>query len=227
MIDTVLEFVKSLHRPETFTAWLSAGGIFVVTGIIFAETGLLLGFFLPGDSLLITTGVLCNPQNPNHLTGLSLIHFQIALTVAAIVGDQLGYFLGNRTGEWVSNRPDSLFFKKKHLKAAHEFYEKYGIASIIAARYVPIMRTFVPFVAGMAQMNYRKYLMWDIVGGVLWINSLLLIGYYLGQTELANRLDKVIVIVVLVSVLPMVVGVLKKMWQNRLEQKRNPPIPER
>jgi membrane-associated protein len=216
MLETLIEFVKSLHRPETFTAWLSAGGLFVVTGIIFAETGLLLGFFLPGDSLLITTGVLCNPLNPNHVLGLALVDFMVVLTVAAIVGDQLGYFLGARLGQWVSNRPDSLLFKKRHLVAAHEFYERYGIASIIAARYVPIMRTFVPFVAGMAQMNYRKYIMWDIVGGVLWINSLLLIGYYLGQTELANRLDKVIVIVIFVSVLPMVVGAGRKIWKERL-----------
>lgn len=210
MNQSLIEFLKSLHNPETFTQWLSMGGLWVVTGIVFAETGLLLGFFLPGDSLLITTGVLCNPLNPNHITGLELIQFQVALTIAAIVGDQLGYFLGSRTGKFVASKPDSMFFKKKHLQAAHEFYEKYGIASIIAARFVPIMRTFVPFVAGMAGMNYRKYLAWDIVGGIVWINSLLMLGYYLGQTGWANRLDKLIVLVIFVSIIPMLVGVAKK-----------------
>ncbi|MBS1958865.1 MAG: DedA family protein [Bdellovibrionales bacterium] len=213
--NTVVELIKTLHRPETFATWLSVGGIWVVTGIIFAETGLLFGFFLPGDSLLITTGVLCNPMNPSHVDGLSLIEFQVVLAVAAIVGDQLGYFLGSRLGHWVSARPDSFFFKKKHLADAHAFYEKYGIASIIACRFVPIMRTFVPFVAGMARMNYRKYLSWDIFGGLLWTQSLLLVGYYLGQTELANRLDKVIVIVIIVSTIPMLIGIAKKMLQKK------------
>lgn len=215
MIADIIEFVKSLHRPETFATWLSIGGLWVVTGIIFAETGLLVGFFLPGDSLLITTGVLCNPANPNHVAGLSLIEFQVLLAVAAIIGDQLGYFLGSRLGHWVSARPDSFFFKKKYLDEAHAFYEKYGIASIIACRFVPIMRTFVPFAAGMAKMNYQKYLVWDIFGGLLWTQSLLLIGYYLGQTELANRLDKVIVIVIFVSVLPMVFGLAKKLLRKQ------------
>lgn len=214
-MESIIEFVKSLHDPETFNQWLSTGGLWLVTGIIFAETGLLFGFFLPGDSLLITTGVLCNPLNPNHIRGLNLVEFQILLTFAAIIGDQLGYFLGSRAGNFMTNRPDSFFFKKKHLDAAHEFYERYGIASIIAARYVPIMRTFVPFVAGMAGMNYRKFLMWDIVGGVLWINSLLYLGFYLGQTVWANRLDKLIVIVIVVSVMPMGIGLIRKYLKSR------------
>ena len=218
-MDSIIEFVKSLHNPDTFTQWLSVGGLWVVTGIIFAETGLLLGFFLPGDSLLITTGVLCNPLNPNHVEGLALYEFQILLTIAAIVGDQLGYFLGHKTGDFVKTRPDSLLFKRKHLDAAHAFYERYGIGAIIAARFVPIMRTFVPFVAGMAGMSYRKYLMWDIVGGIVWINSLLLLGYYLGQTAWANRLDKLIVIVIVVSMIPMAVGILKKFFQAKREAK--------
>ena len=215
MLHTLIDWLKSLHSPETFSNWLSQGGIYFVTAIIFAETGLLLGFFLPGDSLLITTGVLSNPANPHYIAGLSILTFHLVLTIAAIVGDQLGYFLGRKTGEGIFSRPDGRFFKKIYVERAHAFYEKYGVAAIIGCRFIPIMRTFVPFVAGVANMRYRKYLMWDIVGGVLWINSLLGIGYYLGQTGLANRLDKVIVIVLFVSVLPMVIGGLKQWYQAR------------
>ena len=213
MIHQILDWVKSLHNPETFAQWLSTGGVFVITAIIFAETGLLFGFFLPGDSLLITTGVLCNPANPNHVEGLSILSFQVMLVLAAIVGDQLGYFLGNRTGALVADRPDGLFFKKKYLTNAHLFYEKYGKAAIVLCRFIPIMRTFVPFVAGAAGMEYRKFVAWDIFGGFLWITSMLWIGYFLGQTGLANRLDKIILLVVFISVIPMALGLLKQIFK--------------
>jgi membrane-associated protein len=214
MIQQMIDFLKSLHQPETFATWLSSGGVILVTGIIFAETGLLLGFFLPGDSLLITAGVLSNPLNPNAVPGLSLIHLQIALTLAAIIGDQVGYYLGRKTGDAIFTKDDGFLFKKKHVKEAHAFYEKYGVGAIIACRYIPIFRTFVPFIAGVAKMDYRKYLQWDILGGFLWINSLLMVGYYLGQTSLANRLDKIIVLVIFVSILPVIVGGIRKWSMN-------------
>lgn len=214
----VLNWLKSLHQSDTFVQWLSTGGVILITGIIFAETGLLLGFFLPGDSLLITAGVLANPANPNHIPGLSIWALQIALVIAAIVGDQLGYFLGRRTGELIFSKPDGFLFKKKHVERAQEFYKKYGVFAIIACRFVPIMRTFVPFIAGVAKMNYRKYLAWDIFGGFLWITSLIWVGFYLGQTEFANRLDKIIVIVILVSISPMVISVLKSGVQKRMRK---------
>lgn len=213
MIQQLIDQIKSLHNPETFAQWLSNGGVILVTSIIFAETGLLLGFFLPGDSLLITAGVLANPANPNAVPGLTLFSLQLALTVAAIVGDQVGYFLGRKTGEAIFTKEDSLFFKKKYVVEAHAFYEKYGVRAIIGCRFIPIFRTFVPFVAGVAKMDYRTYLQWDILGGILWINSLLITGYFLGQTELANRLDKIIVLVIFVSVLPIIIGGIKK-WST-------------
>jgi membrane-associated protein len=206
----VLYWLKNLHQSDTIIQLLSAGGIYIVTAIVFAETGLLFGFFLPGDSLLITAGVLTNPENPNHLHGVSIFEFAAALTIAAIVGDQVGYFLGRKTGDLVYQREDSLFFKKKHLNRAKAFYEQYGVAALLACRFIPILRTFVPFVAGVAKMEYRKYLRWDIVGGIVWINSLLAAGYYLGQTRYADRLDKVIVVVIFVSVLPIIIGALRR-----------------
>lgn len=211
----ILDSLKSLHNPETFAHWLSSGGVFLVTAIIFAETGLLFGFFLPGDSLLITAGVLSNPLNPNHLDGISFFTLALALSLAAIIGDQLGYFLGRKTGEIVFKKEDSFFFKKKHLQHAKKFYDRFGVAAIIACRFMPILRTFVPFVAGVSGMQYRRFLKWDIFGGLLWINSLLTAGFFLGQTEYANRLDKVVVIVILVSVLPMVIGGLKKTLEGK------------
>lgn len=210
MIQSFFEQLKSLHDPATFTQWLSSGGVMLVTAIVFAETGLLLGFFLPGDSLLITAGVLSNPENPNAVPGLTLFTLQVALTIAAFVGDQLGYFLGQKTGDAIFTRQDGFLFKKKHVKEAHEFYEKYGALAIVACKFVPIFRTFVPFIAGVAKMDYRKYLQWDILGATFWINSLLIVGYFLGQTPLANRLDKIIVLVIFVSILPIVIGGIKK-----------------
>ncbi len=210
----LFDWIKSLHSPETFARWLSEGGMFFITAIIFAETGLLLGFFLPGDSLLITAGVFSNPANPNHIDGISAPVLALLLTVTAILGDQVGYFLGRKTGEAVFTREDGLFFKKKYVHDAKAFYDRYGIAAIIGCRFVPILRTFVPFIAGVAKMDYRRFLKWDIFGGALWINSLITIGYYLGQTEFANRLDKVIVLVVFVSIIPMVVGTIKRVLRK-------------
>jgi len=211
LLQSLAHAIKSLHDPETFALWLSQGGVAIISLIIFAETGLLLGFFLPGDSLLITAGVFSNPANPNFIPGISVWTLALVLSFVAILGDQVGYFLGRKTGELVFERKDGLFFKKKYLHQARAFYDRYGIAAIIACRFVPILRTFVPFVAGVTKMNYSRYLKWDILGGALWINSMLCIGYFLGQTEFANRLDKVIVLVIFVSIIPMIVGALRRM----------------
>lgn len=202
--------LKWIHSAEGISQILGMGGLVVLAIIIYAETGLLIGFFLPGDSLLITAGVLSNPSNPNHLAGFEILSLNCVLIVAAVVGDQTGYFLGKKVGNRIWQKPDSWLFKRQHLKAAQEFYNKYGAISIVAARYVPIIRTFVPFVAGVARMPYRHFAVWNILGGILWITSLVWLGFYLGQTTFANRLDKIIVLVIFVSVLPMILGVVKK-----------------
>jgi membrane-associated protein len=211
----MMEWLKTLHSAEGISRIIEAGGLLALVAIVFAETGLLVGFFLPGDSLLITSGVLANPANPHHVQALDIVWMNILLMIAAIVGDQVGYMLGHKTGDAIWDRPDSRFFKKKHLMEAKAFYEKYGGFSVVAARYVPIVRTFVPFVAGVARMPYRKFVFWNISGGILWVTSLLWIGYYLGQTQLANRLDKIIVVVIFVSILPMIIGGLKRWLGSR------------
>ncbi len=206
----MFDWLKDIHTAQGISQMVASGGVFVITAIIFAETGLLVGFFLPGDSLLITAGVLANPANPNHISSLDIIYLNIILILAAVIGDQVGYILGRKTGDAIWQKPDGRFYKKKYLVEAHAFYEKHGSWSITLARYVPILRTFVPFIAGVARMSYKKFALWNIFGGILWITSLLWVGYFLGQTQLANRLDKIIVVVILVSTIPIFIGFLKK-----------------
>ncbi len=204
-----MEWLQQLHSADGISNMIAWGGLIIVVGIVYAETGLLVGFFLPGDSLLITAGVLANPQNPHAVFEVGMLSLNIALVLAAAIGDQTGYWLGHRAGAGIWNKKDGRFFKQKHLLAAQAFYAKYGNASVIAAKYVPIVRTFVPFVAGIARMPYRRFALWSFMGAILWITSLLWIGYFLGQTPLANRLDKLLVLVVFVSILPILVGGLK------------------
>lgn len=210
MFQTLIQTLRELHSASGIAQIVETGGLWVLIAIVFSETGLLVGFFLPGDSLLITAGVLANPLNPHHVSVLSIVSLNIAVGLATTLGDQTGYFLGNRTGKSIWNRPDGRFYKRQHLESAHEFYERHGGLSILVARYVPIFRTFVPFVAGLARMPYRKFVLWSVAGGTLWSTSLLWIGYYLGQTALANRLDKIILVVIVVSVLPMAFGTAKR-----------------
>lgn len=207
-----LDWLKNLHSAEGIAQLIAAWGTVGMTGIIFAETGLLVGFFLPGDSLLITAGILANPANPNHVQGLSILLLNVLLMAAAIVGDQVGFVLGRQTGNAIWERPDGRFYKRRYMEEAHEFYAKWGGLAIVGARFVPVLRTFVPFAAGVARMPYQNFVFWNIGGGVVWITSLLWIGYFLGQTSLAKSIDKVIVIVVLVSVLPLVFGVAKRLF---------------
>ena len=206
----LLAHLKQLHSADGIRHLIDVGGLYALIGIVFAETGLLAGFFLPGDSLLITAGVLSNPLNPNHLGSLDPWILNFALFLSAVVGNQCGFGLGHRAGERVWQWPDSRFYKRAHLESAKEFYEKHGRLSMVGARFVPIIRTFVPFVAGMARMAKREFLIWNLIGGALWITSLIWVGYFLGQTSFANRLDKLIVVVILVSFLPMFIASARK-----------------
>jgi membrane-associated protein len=209
----MLEWIRNLHSAAGIAEIIQTGGLVALVAIIFAETGLLVGFFLPGDSLLITAGVLANPANPHHVAVLDIWQLNVLLVLAAIIGDQTGYYLGRKVGDRIWQKPDGRFYKRAHLEEAQRFYQKWGGLSVVAARYVPILRTFVPFAAGIARMPYRKFVGWNVGGGFLWICSLLWLGYYLGQTSLANRLDKLIVLVIFVSVIPLAIGALKR-WIN-------------
>jgi len=180
-----------------------------LTLIIFAETGLLVGFFLPGDSLLVTAGLLA----ADPAFGLNVWLLGLILTVAAIVGDTVGYHVGKATGPRIFTRENSLFFHKDHLLKAQAFYEKHGGKTIIIARFMPIVRTFAPVVAGVGQMRYASFLAFNVVGGVLWIWSMLLTGFVLAKTVpgVAKHVEKVILVVVFLSILPGIIA----WWRNR------------
>jgi membrane-associated protein len=214
----MLQWLQQLYSSEGIASIIQTGGMIALIAVIFAETGLLLGFFLPGDSLLITAGVISNPAHPQHVATLDTLTLNLVLIVAAVVGDQTGFFLGRRTGNAVWSRPDGRLYKRKHLEAAHAFYERWGGWAVVGARFVPILRTFVPFAAGISRMEYRRFVFWNIAGGVAWITSMLWIGYFLGQTPLANRIDKLILVVVFVSILPMLIGAARRWLRARKGQ---------
>jgi membrane-associated protein len=190
------------------------GGTVLVCIIVFVETGMFVGFFLPGDSLLVTAGVFAGAGQ------LKLAYLLSLVTLCAIIGDQVGYFIGWRAGKMLYERPDSRFFKKKNLERAHEFYETYGGKTVILARFVPIIRTFCPPVAGAAKMNYRTYLTYDIVGGFLWVWGMILLGYTLGRTipNIDKRIHYVIAGVIVLSFMP----AAYHFWKTRSRSNANP-----
>jgi len=173
--------------------------------IIFAETGLLLGFFLPGDSLLITAGLFAARGD------LSLPTLLATLIPAAILGNATGYAIGKRTGKALYSRADSLLFRREHLRMTHEYYERLGGKTIIIAQFAPILRTFAPVVAGVAEMGYRKFASYNVVGAILWITSMTLGGYLLGNVipDIDQRIDLVIMVVIAVSLLPAIIAWLR------------------
>jgi membrane-associated protein len=195
-----------LHRLRDVRAIIAWGGYVGLTAIIFAETGLLVGFFLPGDSLLVTAGLLAATTGVFSVWLLGLL-----LTVASILGNTAGYAIGRAAGPRLFSRENSLLFNKKHLYRAHEFYERHGGKTVIIARFMPIVRTFVPVVAGMGQMGYRRYTLFNVVGGLGWIWSMLFIGYFLGRyiPGVDQHIETVILLVIFLSLLPGVIGWMK------------------
>lgn len=209
MIHTILEFLRSLTDPEKLilllstllSGWLGYTALFAV---VFAETGLLVGFFLPGDSLLFTVGVVAGAGQ------LNIVLVNVLLMSAAVLGDTAGYFLGRKAGPHIFNRPDSRFFRREHLVRTHEFYEKYGGKTIVYARFIPIVRTFAPFVAGVGEMSYWRFISYNVFGGIGWVFLMTMLGYKLGSVPIVRQhFEKVIVAIILVSVLPVVFEALK------------------
>ena len=215
MLHQAIDFLRSLTDPDKLihllstvvTGWYS---YLLLAGIVFCETGLLVGFVLPGDSLLFTIGVVCGA---GHLEVALII---VVLICACMVGDWSGYLLGRRAGTAVFNRPDSRFFKTEHLRRTQAFYDKHGGKTIIMAKFVPIIRTFAPFVAGVARMPYSRFLPFDLVGGVGWVTSMTLLGYFLGGIPLVRRhFEKFVVLVVVISVLPIVYHAARARFERR------------
>jgi len=208
LVQLVEDFFRTVYNvPEL----IRIAGLFGLILIVFAETGLLVGFFLPGDSLLITAGLFAARGDFNIVT------LNVTLIAAAIIGDATGYWLGKRTGEALYSRPDSFFFRRDHLRITHEFYEKHGGKTIVMARFMPIVRTFAPMVAGVAQMGYRQFATYNVVGGVLWVMSMTLGGYYLGQVvpNIEQNIHYVVAVVIFLSLLPPGIAWLRIKLQER------------
>lgn len=195
----------------------------MLAAIVFAETGLFVGFFLPGDSLLFTAGLVASQGifNIGSLMGL--------LSVMAVVGDAVGFSIGFRAGAALYRKEDSLFFRRKHLLYAKEFYEHHGGKAIFLARFVPFARTFAPVVAGIAQMSYPRFAAYNVFGGVFWVCTMLLAGYFLGNIPLVRQhLEKVILLIVLLSVLPIIIEYVRNRNKREGEFRKVPtgkPIP--
>ena len=202
------------HRLYNVQDLVRSGGTLLVCIIVFVETGLFVGFFLPGDSLLVTAGVLAGAGQ------LTLAWLLVPVSLCAIAGDQLGYFIVRKAGKNLYRREDSRFFKKRHLERAHEFYEHRGPAAIIIARFVPIVRTFCPPVAGAAQMKYTRYLLFDIFGGFLWVCAMVLAGYTLGKKipNVQSKIHWVIAAVVVISLIPAVIEGLRARRKGKSTQ---------
>jgi membrane-associated protein len=205
VLESILHFLRSLYDPDGLKELIRAGGSPLVCGIVFVETGFFVGFFLPGDSLLVTAGIFA-AAGVIPLRGLLL-----PVMLCAIIGDQIGYWIGRTAGPALYRREDSFFFRRSHLQRAHDFYEKYGGRAVIFARFIPIVRTFCPPVAGAAAMPYLRYLAFDVCGGTLWVGAMILGGFSLGRSvpNIGQRIHYVIAAVVLVSVLPAVISILR------------------
>jgi membrane-associated protein len=194
-----------LLNPEDI---LRNGGLALLGLIVFAESGLFIGFFLPGDSLLFIAGFLSSDAGGNVLPPLPLV--VLVAVVAAIAGDQVGYLFGRKVGPALFSRPDSRLFKQAHVRKAHDFFEHHGPKTIVLARFVPIVRTFAPIVAGVGDMSYRTFVTYNIIGGIAWGAGITTLGYFLGQIDaVKNNIEIAILAVVAISLLPAVVEILR------------------
>lgn len=216
---TIMALGPDFLDPETI---IRSFGTFALVGIlamVFAETGLLIGFFLPGDSLLFTTGLLVATgfiEQPLWLVAL-------LVGIAAFVGDQVGYWIGRKTGPVIFNKPDSRWFKQEYVDHTYQYFERYGGRTIVMAQFVPIVRTFAPVVAGVANMDYRTFVKYNIVGAVLWGMGVTTLGYLLGQIDfVAQHIEFILIGIVVISVVPMIVEVLR----NRRRSRTSQPAPD-
>lgn len=198
MIELIKDLLHTIYDVEGIIAF---GGLLLICAIIFIETGLFFGFFLPGDSLLITAGIFAATGH------LNLWWLLLFASLCAIAGDQLNYYVGHRAGKLLYSREDSFFFRKKHLEKAQGFYDRHGPKTIVICRFVPIVRTFAPAVAGAASMNYLKFVTYNIAGGIFWVLAAVLSGYFLGTLipNIEEYIHLIIILVIVLSFVPILI----------------------
>jgi len=210
-MDGIIDFLKELVNPESIIRY---GGIYLLLFVVFAETGLFIGFFLPGDSLLFTAGLLCS-------AGILQIHPAVLIgliIVAAVTGNMFGYYFGKKVGVLLFKRKSGLLFRQSHLVSANEFYIKHGKKTIILSRFLPILRTFAPIVAGIVKLKYNKFILYSLVGAVAWVCTLVLAGYFMGQyiPKTKDYLEYIVIFLIVITAIPFISHSIKNKLGKRL-----------
>lgn len=207
----MIEFFKQLTDPESIIQY---GGFWFLLFVIFAETGLLVGFFLPGDNLIFIAGLLCSTKP--EIIGVSFPVALIGMMIAAITGNVFGYWFGKKAGEKLYSREDSFLFKKRHVELTKSYYEKHGGKTLVIGRFLPIIRTFAPILAGVIKIDFKKFMIYNIIGAAIWIGGISSIAYYLGVVfpEVENYLGYIFVSLIIITALPIIYGSIKNKKTN-------------
>ena len=207
-MHNIIDILKTLLAdPIQLMDWIqSHGGLYIVLFIIFAETGLFLGFFLPGDSLLFITGIIiANSKAPFDGAFMNLTYWILLIVTGAFIGNLVGYWVGRESGHLWFEKKDTFFFKKKHLIQAHDYFEEKGSFAIILGRFLPIVRTFTPIVAGIVNMSFKKFILYSLAGGFAWVISMIMAGYLLGKNEFViHNIDKITIGLILITTGPVI-----------------------
>ena len=209
-MDGILDFLKQLLNPESIIHY---GGIYLLLFVVFAETGLFLGFFLPGDSLLFTAGLLCSTE----IIQLHISLLVALIIIAAVTGNMVGYAFGKKVGPLLFRRKSGFFFRQEHLVTANEFYKKHGKKTIIFSRFLPIVRTFAPIVAGIVKLDYYKFFINSLVGAFFWVSILVLTGYYLGKyvPNTKDYLGYIVIFLIVITSIPFVYNSIRKKLEKK------------
>jgi membrane-associated protein len=208
----MLDFLKKLTDPQSIIHY---GGLWLLVFVVFAETGLFVGFFLPGDSLIFISGLICATKP--HLLGISFPLLMLLLVVSAVLGNVAGYWFGRKAGEPLFKRKDSFLFKKKHLEATKSFYDRHGGKALVMGRFLPIIRTFAPILAGVIKVDFKTFMLYNIIGAVAWIGSIGSIGFFLGREfpETENYLGYIVIGLIVITAIPVVRTFLKERKRAR------------
>ena len=214
-MQDVWEFLKTLTNPESIIMY---GGLALLLFVIFAETGLMVGFFLPGDSLVFISGLLCGTKP--ELLGIEIHTLILSMSAAAIIGNITGFYFGKKVGPALFTKNDNLIFKKHYLEMTRAFYDKHGGKSLVLGRFLPIIRTFAPILAGVIQMDFKKFMVYNVVGALLWIPSLSLLGFFLGEILwVQNNLEWIVIGLIIVTIIPVISTYRKEDALRKNEQK--------